>query len=79
MSVVLKGYESCVIIYIDDIIIHTLTLSVVQNWFEILMDFDFEIKHIPGIINILPHHLSRLYDLGLERNEQKKYRIISLS
>ena len=41
--------------------------QMIKNWFEILMDFDFEIQHIPGMLNILPDRLSRLYDLGLRK------------
>ena len=39
-----------------------------QAWFELLLDFDFEIQYIPGIKNILPDRLSRLYDLWLRKD-----------
>ena len=28
--------------------------QMIQNWYEILMDYDFDIVHIPGISNVLP-------------------------
>ena len=31
------------------------------NWIETLLDFDFDVVHIPGILNKLPDMLSRLY------------------
>ena len=31
------------------------------GWIETLLDFDFEVVHIPGIMNKLPDILSRLY------------------
>jgi transposase InsO family protein len=42
--------------------------QMMQAWFELLLDFDFEIQYIPGIKNILPDRLSRLYDLGLRKD-----------
>ena len=42
--------------------------QMIQAWFELLLDFDFEIQYIPGIKNILPDRLSRLYDLGLRKD-----------
>lgn len=32
-----------------------------ENWIDILLDHDFEIVHRPGILNILPDTLSRLF------------------
>ena len=37
------------------------TNSMIDGWFETLLDFNFSIVHIPGILNILPDGLSRLY------------------
>lgn len=31
------------------------------GWIETLLDFDFDVIHIPGILNKLPDLLSRLY------------------
>jgi transposase InsO family protein len=31
------------------------------NWLNILLEYDFTIEHVPGIENVLPDHLSRLY------------------
>jgi hypothetical protein len=32
-----------------------------QHWLEELLELDFEVIHLPGIMNILPDALSRLY------------------
>ena len=37
------------------------------RWFDELMEFSFKIIHIPGVANILPDALSRLYPAMLER------------
>ncbi|KAG1615793.1 hypothetical protein G6F44_013166 [Rhizopus delemar] len=31
------------------------------GWMETLLDFDFDVVHIPGVLNKLPDQLSRLY------------------
>lgn len=36
--------------------------QMMQNWLEELLELDFEVVHLPGIKNILPDALSRLYD-----------------
>jgi transposase InsO family protein len=33
-----------------------------HNWLETLLEFDFLVVHRPGVQNILPDHLSRIYD-----------------
>jgi hypothetical protein len=33
----------------------------VQQWLDVLLDYKFHIIHRPGITNIIPDHLSRLY------------------
>jgi hypothetical protein len=33
-----------------------------QQWFEELLELDYEVIHLPGIRNILPNAISRLYD-----------------
>lgn len=42
--------------------------QMIQNWFEILIDYDFEIEHMPGILNVLPDRLSRIYNQGLRKS-----------
>jgi transposase InsO family protein len=34
----------------------------VKNWMETLMSFDFDVIYRPGVLNILPDRISRLYD-----------------
>ncbi len=36
--------------------------AMLNNWLEQLLDYDFEVVHKPGVLNILPDRLSRLYD-----------------
>ena len=47
--------------------------SMMIGWLEILLDFDFDVIHIQGILNTLPDELSRLYppddDKTLEEGE----------
>jgi hypothetical protein len=37
------------------------TNQMLQHWLEELLELDFEVIHLPGIMNILPDALSRLY------------------
>jgi hypothetical protein len=37
------------------------TNALIDQWYETLSEFDFEIKHIQGVQNILPDALSRLF------------------
>jgi transposase InsO family protein len=37
------------------------TSPMVNTWMEIVLDFNFEIIHKPGILNVLPDYLSRMY------------------
>ncbi|KAG1168619.1 hypothetical protein G6F70_009027 [Rhizopus microsporus] len=39
------------------------------NWFDTLLQYDFKIVHLPGIDNILPDTLSRLYEIDEPVNE----------
>lgn len=32
-----------------------------QQWFDVIQDYSFEIRHRPGILNVLPDALSRMY------------------
>ena len=34
------------------------------GWFETLLEFDFDVTHIPGIHNVLPDNLSRIFSPG---------------
>ena len=43
--------------------INTSTNQVVLDWINIFMDFDFETRFKRGILNILPHQLSHMYDM----------------
>ena len=54
------------VIYTDHkalIYLHTQKIAnpMMIGWIETLLDFDFEVVHIPGIMNKLPDILSRLY------------------
>ena len=41
--------------------------SLLQRWFSEIMEFEFDIIHIPGIINVLPDALSRLYPVPIRK------------
>ena len=43
--------------------INTSTNRVVLDWINIFMDFDFETRFKRGILNVLPHQLSHMYDM----------------
>jgi hypothetical protein len=34
---------------------------IVANWLQIILDYRFDVMHIPGVTNIAPDHLSRIY------------------
>ncbi|OBQ28310.1 MAG: hypothetical protein AN485_24190, partial [Anabaena sp. MDT14b] len=34
-----------------------------ERWLDELLDFDFTVEHLPGVLNVLPDHLSRLYSV----------------
>ncbi len=38
------------------------TNQMLNNWLEILLSFDFDVVHLPGISNVLPGRISRFYD-----------------
>jgi transposase InsO family protein len=35
---------------------------VLESWLDTLLQYDFEVRHLMGVLNILPDHLSRLYE-----------------
>ncbi len=37
------------------------TNRILSNWLQIILDYRFDIVHIPGTTNIAPDHLSRIY------------------
>jgi hypothetical protein len=37
-----------------------------NNWLDQLLDYNFSIVHLPGVMNVLPDQLSRLFDADLE-------------
>ena len=43
--------------------IHTSKDRMVLDWVDFLLEFDMTISYKKGILNILPHHLSHLYEL----------------
>jgi hypothetical protein len=45
----------------------THTNPLIEGWFETLMDFQFDISHCPGVENVLPDALSRLFSDALRR------------
>ncbi len=38
--------------------------DMLERWLDELLEFDFTVSHIPGILNVLPDCLSRLYGPG---------------
>ena len=36
--------------------------SVIFNWLDEILQFNFKMEHVPGILNVLPDLLSRIYD-----------------
>ena len=44
--------------------------ALLQRWFLEIMEFEFEIVHIPGITNILPDALSRFYPVPIRKSDQ---------
>jgi len=54
------------------------TNHMINSWLETLTDYDFEVIHKPGIKNILPDRLSRLYPEE-ETNDKKEIRIWAMN
>ena len=48
-----------------------------NNWLEIILDFDFEIVHRPGILHVLPDAISRLYDKEDRPQQNNEVRVWS--
>ena len=48
------------------------------RWFDELMEFSFDVVHIPGVANVLPDSLSRLYPVSL-RNPVSSQETASLN
>ena len=40
-----------------------------EEWFNILQDYDFTIIHQPGILNILPNYLSKLFNINFSKED----------
>ena len=34
-----------------------------QQWLDVILDYDFTIKHRPGVLHVLPDALSRMYEV----------------
>jgi len=43
--------------------------SMLVNWLDTLLEFQFDIVHRPGIANVLPDHLSRLFPASEKTND----------
>ena len=47
------------------------TNQMINGWLETLLELDFEVVHRPGILNVLPDAISRIYDAD-QPNEQNE-------
>jgi len=36
--------------------------SVIFNWLDEILQFNFKMEHVPGVLNVLPDLLSRIYE-----------------
>ena len=43
--------------------------TLLTRWFDELMEFTFDITHIPGVANILPDALSRIYPVPARQTD----------
>jgi transposase InsO family protein len=53
--------------------------AMMNSWVEILMDFNFEIVHKPGILNVVPDYLSRLYPTQAQRSSGMVEEVVMLA
>jgi transposase InsO family protein len=53
--------------------------SVIQNWMDEILGYDFEMVHLPGIENHLPDVLSRFYDNDPRLEDDKPRYILQLT
>jgi len=55
---------------------HDHTNYMINSWLDVLIDFDFTVVHCPGILNVLPDHLSRQYaefsELMMAHNQHQR-------
>ncbi|SAL97138.1 hypothetical protein, partial, partial [Absidia glauca] len=43
--------------------------AMLSKWFDTLLDYNFDVVHLPGIDNVLPDALSRLFPTGKDLGE----------
>ena len=41
--------------------------SVILNWLGEILQFDFKMEHVPGMLNLLPDKISRMYDFDAKQ------------
>ena len=44
--------------------------NTMEQWLDVILNYDFDIEHRPGILNVLPDALSRLYDAAYDEPER---------
>ena len=47
---------------VDIIACGTKLSNILASWLDIILEYDFSVVHRPGLLNILPDHLSRLFE-----------------
>jgi transposase InsO family protein len=52
--------------------------DMLERWLDEILDFDFEIHHIPGILNVLPDCLSRLYSIPDQDHLRQRATLVAL-
>lgn len=52
--------------------------AMMNNWFDVLLAHSFEIIHRPGILNLLPDRLSRLFPSFLTDQDSRKQHLVEL-
>ena len=48
-----------------------------KRWLDEFLSFDLEIAHLPGIENVLPDCLSRLYEANFAREDPVVYALLA--